>query len=514
MAAKRPTFEEVSRIAEGFRMKLSPEQARTFHNFIQARMRTYDRLDELVEPSLEVKYPDRRNWRPAEKENPFGAWYWRAEIKGAPDGPLAGKTLAVKDNVFVAGVPMMIGSRLIEGFVPNSDATIVTRILNAGGTILGKTVCENLCFSGNSHTSQSGVVRNPYDLSRSPGGSSTGSAALVAAGLVDLAIGTDQAGSIRIPGSWSGLCSLKPTYGLVPYTGIGPMEATLDHVGPIARTAADAALLLEVIAGPDGLDPRQRAGIEAREYTAALTGDVKGLRIGIVKEGFATPHHPHPEKDVDDAVRDAAHSLEKLGAKVGEISLPMHLDGFHIWIGIAQEGMLAFMVDGHAVGRNWKGYYPTDLVELFGRNVRQHGEELSVSGKARMIFARFLDQTYNGRYYAKAQNLARALAAAYDDAFRQFDILVMPTTPIKAAKIPSVDAPLEKQLMATGEMIPNTCPLNATGHPALNVPCAMSEGLPVGMMFIGRMGEDATLLRAGDAFGRHIFTPPPPPSLA
>src|SRR5947199_9378368 len=181
---------------------------------------------------------------------------------------------------------MMNGTSVLEGYVPEVDATIVTRILNAGGTILGKAVCESLCFSGGSHTSDTGPVRNPYDVSRTTGGSSSGSAALVAAGEVDLAIGGDQGGSIRIPSCWCGVYGLKPTYGLVPYTGVFPIELTLDHVGPIARSASDAALLLEAIAGPDGLDPRQPANLRPTAYTQALTGETPGLRLGLVPEGF------------------------------------------------------------------------------------------------------------------------------------------------------------------------------------------------------------------------------------
>ena len=154
---------------------------------------------------------------------------------------------------------MMNGTSTLEGYVPDVDATIVTRILDAGGFILGKAVCESLCFSGGSHTSDTGPVRNPHNTDYTTGGSSSGSAALVAAGEVDLAIGGDQGGSIRIPASWCGIYGLKPTYGLVPYTGIFPIELTLDHTGPMARSVADVALLLEAIAGPDGLDPRQRA---------------------------------------------------------------------------------------------------------------------------------------------------------------------------------------------------------------------------------------------------------------
>ena len=161
----------------------------------------------------------------------------------------------------VAGVPMMNGSETLEGFVPTRDATIVTRLLAAGATIAGKAVCEDLCFSGGSHTSRTGPVRNPWDLTRSAGGSSSGSAALVAAGAVDMATGGDQGGSVRIPSAYSGTVGHKPTHGLVPYTGAFPIEFTIDHLGPITRTVADAALMLGVIAGYDGFDARQAPGV-------------------------------------------------------------------------------------------------------------------------------------------------------------------------------------------------------------------------------------------------------------
>ena len=186
------------------------------------------------------------------------------EIQEATDGPLAGRTVAIKDNIMVAGVPMMNGSETLEGFVPTRDATVVTRLLAAGATITGKAVCEDLCFSGGSHTSRTGPVRNPWDPTRSAGGSSSGSAALVAAGAVDLAVGGDQGGSVRIPSAYSGTVGHKPTHGLVPYTGAFPIELTLDHLGPITRTVADAALMLGVLAGADGLDPRQPPDVRER----------------------------------------------------------------------------------------------------------------------------------------------------------------------------------------------------------------------------------------------------------
>ena len=183
--------------------------------------------------------------------------------------------MALKDNVCLAGVPMMIGAGFLDGSVPDIDATIVTRILDAGGEIAGKAVCEYYCVSGGSHTSSTGPVHNPYKMGYSAGGSSSGSAVLVALGEVDMAIGGDQGGSIRMPSSFSGVYGMKPTHGLVPYTGIMPIEIYIDHTGPMTATVSDNALLLEVIAGPDGYDPRQYAP-KVYPYTQLLEGGVRG----------------------------------------------------------------------------------------------------------------------------------------------------------------------------------------------------------------------------------------------
>ena len=314
MAVRQPTVEEIFRIADAYNLNPSPADVESYIELSQPILDSYARLDQLTAPSLPVKYPRAPGARPQPEDNPLGAWYWRCDITGPQGGLLSGKTVAIKDNVCVAGVPMMNGTGVLEGYVPDVDATIVTRILDAGGSIQGKAVCESLCFSGGSHTSDTGPVHNPHDPTRTAGGSSSGSAALVAAGEVDLAIGGDQGGSIRIPASWCGIYGLKPTYGLVPYTGVFPIELTLDHTGPMARTAADVALMLEAIAGPDGLDPRQKAGLSGQAYTQALTGDVSGLRLGIVQEGFGLAES---EADVDEAVRQAAGSFESMGATGG-----------------------------------------------------------------------------------------------------------------------------------------------------------------------------------------------------
>jgi len=494
---RKPPLDELGRIAKSYGLDASAEDLASFRNLMDGVLASYRRLDQFAEPTLPVKYPRNAGYRPPASENRLNAWYWKCSINGATSGPLAGKKIAIKDNVCVAGIPMMNGSAVLEGYVPDVDATLVTRILDAGGEIVGKAVCEHLCFSGGSHTSDTGPVLNPHDPKRSAGGSSSGSAALVAARECDMAIGGDQGGSIRIPSSFSGAVGLKPTYGLVPYTGVFPIELTLDHTGPIARTAADCALLLEAIAGPDGLDPRQSGAVRTEAYTKKLPGDARGLRIGFVPEGFGWPNS---EPDVDKMVLDAAQRLTRAGATVTEVSVPLHRDGIHIWNAIAVEGATMLMVSGNSMGTNWKGHYTTSLLDFYGRSRRARANDLSETVKLVILLGQYMQDNYHGRYYAKAQNLARVLRAAYDDALGNVDLLLMPTLPLKATLLPPPNASREEYVARALEMIANTSPFDVTGHPAITVPVGMSAGLPVGMMLIGRHWEDATVLRAADAF--------------
>jgi amidase len=494
---KPPNVEQLRKIANGFGLHLDEGDLRSFSGLMEGVLGSYRRLDQLTEPALPVLYPRSSGHRPEPEENPLGAWYWKCSIKGASSGLLAGKRIAIKDNVCVAGVPMMNGTSTLESYVPEFDATIVTRILDAGGEIVGKAVCEHLCFSGGSHTSDTGPVLNPHDNTRSAGGSSSGSAALVAAGEVDMAIGGDQGGSIRMPASWCGVYGLKATYGLVPYTGVFPIELTLDHTGPIAVSVSDVALLLEAIAGEDGLDPRQRA-VRVGDYRGSLNGDAQGLRIGIVTEGFGWPGLS--EEDVDETVRRAAGVFGDLGAEVSEVSVPMHRDGIHIWNGIGVEGATELMVRGNSMGTNSKGHYSTSLLDVYGRGRISRADDLSETVKLVMLTGEYMRESYQGRYYAKAQNLGRKLSAAYDAALESVDLLVMPTQPMKATPLPPADAPREEVVARALEMIFNACPFDVTGHPAMTVPCGLSEGLPVGLMLVGKKWDEPTVLRAAHAF--------------
>ena len=498
---KVPTISELERIARHHFMDLSRQDLEEYRKLIAGFVGSFRRLDQFTEPRLPVKYPRDGGYRPLPSENPYNAWYWKCSIKGAPTGKLAGKTVAIKDNTFVAGIPMMNGANVLEGFIPDQDATIVTRILDAGGTIVGKAVCEHFCFSGSSYISDTGPVLNPHNPKRSAGGSSSGSGALVTGGVVDLATGGDQGGSIRIPAAWSGCVGLKPSYGLVPYTGIFPIELTVDHAGPMARTVEDCALFLEVLAGPDGLDPRQyRGNLKGEAYTKALTGDAKGLRIGIVKEGFDWPGASQPE--VDRIVRQSARRLQEVGAEVHDVSIPMHPEAGHIAFGIYADGALDLMIRGNGMGTNWQGHYFTQLQDFFGRSRLTRANDFAPTVKVAIMLGQYVHDNYHGRYYSKAQNISRLLVQAYNDALQQADVLVMPTTPMVATELPPPDAGISATVGHVWGMLQNTTAANVTGHPAISVPCGIAQGLPVGMMMIGRYGQDATVLRAAHAFQR------------
>jgi amidase len=496
MTVRVPNSVEILEMAADFGITLSTADADSFAGLVKALIPSYETVDRLTEPKPSVKYPRTPGYRPAQPENPLNAWYWRADVKGAADGKLKGRTIVLKDTTCLAGVPMMNGSAVLEGYVPDFDATIAVRILDAGGTIVGKAACENLCFSGGSHTNQIAPVHNPHKPGYSAGGSSSGSAALVASGAVDMALGGDQGGSIRIPAAWCGVYGLKPTYGLVPCTGVFPIEQTLDHSGPICGSTRDVALLLSVIAGRDPLDPRQ-FDCEPQDYLGNLEGGTKGLRIGVVREGFG---RPESEKAVDEKVRAAAQRFTKLDATVTEISIPMHIDGVAIWTAIAAEGATELMIKGNGGGTNWQGYYPTSLIEAYARGWRSRPDDLPDTVKLVLFTGEYMQRFYHGRYYAKAQNLRRVLRQAYDDALSTYDILLMPTTPMKSQPLPPADCSREENLARALEMINNTCPFDASGHPAMSVPCGMIDGLPVGAMLIGRKFDEATVLRASQAF--------------
>jgi amidase len=493
MAFEKPTLAETREVADRLGFRLSDEELKEYFALMQDSFAAYEAVEAMPEPSAVQRYPRAAGVRPAPQENLYGAWYSKTSVKGASYGKLAGKKIAIKDNVCLAGSPMAAGTSILEGYVPTVDATIVTRILDAGGEIVGKTVCENFSFSGGSHTAATGPVHNPRKRGYSAGGSSSGSAALVALGEVDLAIGGDQGGSIRIPSSFCGTCGMKPTYGLVPYTGILSIEYSVDHTGPITLNVRDNALFLEVLAGDDGIDARQK-GAEAQNYTSALGKSAAGLRIAVVKEGFL---QPNSDARVNASVRAAGSRLEKSGAKLEEVSIPVHSAGAALLLPILAEGALDAMRN-NGFATNHKGLHLPDLMKQLA-TWHDRGSEIPVTMKAVFLAGAFMQHSQYGRFYAKAQNLGRDLRAAYDAVLATHDLLLLPTLPIVASKLPEKGASKREIYDRALEMIGNTAPFDVTGHPAMSVPCGTVEGLPVGLMLIGRHLDESTIYRAAQA---------------
>jgi amidase len=497
MAVSRPTEADIDAAAKHFGFHLDADAQRHFTALVGATMTSYDVVDQLYDEVARPQIPERAYQFPSPGDNPLGAWYVTTGITSGAEGSLSGRRVAIKDNISVAGVPMMNGSRTVEGFIPGRDATVVERLLDAGVIVAGKSVCEELCCSGSSFTSASGPVRNPWDTTREAGGSSSGSAALVAAGEVELALGGDQGGSVRIPASLCGIVGLKPTYGLVPYTGAFPIERTIDHLGPLTRTVADAALMLTVLAGPDGRDPRQGPEVPAVDYRAALTGDVVGLRVGLVSEGFG---QPGALAKVDELVRSAAQRFTEIGCTVGEISVPWHRHALHVFAVIFTDGSTYQMLDGNGYGLGADGLYDPELMAHFATQRAVMADQFAVTIKATALAGHYGLNRLGGVSYAKARNLLPHVRAAYDAALAQYDVLVLPTVPGTADTLPA-GSPADLALLerALGKAL-NTAPLDITGHPAISVPAGLVDGLPVGMMIVGKRFDDAAVLKVADAF--------------
>lgn len=493
MSVVLPTPTQLRAVAEQCGLSLSDADIASFRGLMQSSVDAYNLIGAMPDEVPAVKYPRTPGYRPSPEENPRNAWYRKVTVKGAASGKLKGKRIALKDNIMLAGVPMMNGSATLEGYVPDFDATIVTRMLDEGGN------------------RRQGALRVLLHLRRQPHQRDRPCAQPLQNGLFGrrLVVGQRRAGcarrsrygdrrrggSIRMPSSFCGTYGMKPTWGLVPYTGVMPIEIFVDHTGPMTATVADNALLLEVLAGDDGYDPRIKAP-NVQQYTSAIGAGAKGLKIGVLKEGF---EQAGAEAAVSESVREAAKRLRDLGASVEHVSVPMHLLGLAIWTPIGTEGMTQTMMYGDGYGLSRSDLYATSLMD-FHRGWRRQADSLSETTKLLLLFGTYINNKFGSRYYGKALNISRRLTAAYDKAFEQYDLLLLPTTPMKAPPLPSTDASHEEYVARAVEMIPNTAPFDITHHPAMSLPCGMVDGLPVGLMLVGRHFEEVTIYRAAHAF--------------
>ncbi|MEM7469380.1 MAG: amidase family protein [Pseudomonadota bacterium] len=484
MAYQTPSAARVVSLARSLDWEISDKQAAALQNFLTPFADGYEWLDQQTSSGAENNASGRTYEFP--KDNPHNAWFARTEIPTNIDGVLSGKSIAVKDNIFVAGVPVSNGSSFLQDHIADYDATVVTRILNAGGNIIGKSNCEYFCLSGGSATSSHGVVENPRRAGYSTAGSSSGSAALVAGGYVDMALGTDQGGSVRSPASWSGVCGMKATRGLVPYQGGIAIESTVDYIGPMTRRVADNALLLDVIAES-----------QSRGFAHRFEQALDGLRIGVLREGFA---HPLSDPVVDESVLSAVRQFEPLGAEIIDVSVPMHLNGLAIWGAIVTDGFWQTL-KLRGLGYNLEGKYSTSLANAM-TDWQQHIGEMPINAQVLMLLGKHVEQ-YAGKYYFAAKNHVERLRADYDAIFEQVDVLAMPTTVQRAGPNPAPDDINGIFAQAFNNTI-NTAQFNATGHPALSIPCAMRDELPIGLMFVGRYREEALLYQAAHWFEQSL----------
>lgn len=494
-AVRPPSTAEIQRYAAEFHFDLTDEELEVFSSVIERRLGNYARIDALGEPRRTRTLGNRDpGYRPDDREDPDNAFVTKCRVEGATKGPLAGLDVGLKDNIAVAGVEMTCGSRVLEGYVPVTDATVVGRLLDAGATITGKLNMEDMAVSSSGDNSALGPVTNPHDRGFLAGGSSSGSAVAVVNGDVDVSLGTDQGGSIRIPAAVCGCVGLKPSFGLVPYTGIVGAGYSYDHVGPMAKSTELVARTLDVLAGPDPDDPRQGA-FEPPSYTDGLGADPTAVSLCVLEEGF-----DGVDEAVAEVVEGALRAAGSAGMAVEDRSVPLHDHGKSIRNAIATEAFTA-TVRGEGVGHFVDGWYDTHFANAFATARRTRANEFPPNAKLKLLMGAYLGDRYFGRFHARAHNLSRDLAEAYDDALDGVDVLALPTTPRTAYEAVE-DLSLEESL-GRGS-ISNTAPFNVTGHPAISVPCGLADGLPVGLMLVGERFDDATVLGVADAFERAV----------
>jgi aspartyl-tRNA(Asn)/glutamyl-tRNA(Gln) amidotransferase subunit A len=411
---------------------------------------------------------------------------WKA---GRPLSPLDGVPLAIKDVICTGGVRTTCASKILEGFVPPYDATVMTRLYAAGAIVLGKTNMDEFAMGSSTENSAFFPTRNPWDLARVPGGSSGGSAAAVAADLAAGALGSDTGGSIRQPAAFTGTVGLKPTYGRVSRYGLVAFASSLDQIGPIAKDVEDAALILQTIAGHDPFDSTS-ADIPVPDYVAALGQGIEGLRVGIPTEYFIEGMDPEVEK----AVRDAIEVLKGLGARTEKVSLPTTeyaLAAYYLLAPAEASSNLA-RYDGVKYGLRVPG--GKDLIDMYGRT-RAGGFGPEV--KRRIMLGTYaLSAGYYEAYYGKAQRARTLVRRDFQQAFERVDVLVCPTAPNVAFKLGEKEDPLQMYLCDVF-----TIPVNLAGLPGLSLPGGFTlGGLPIGLQLIGKPFDETTILRAARAY--------------
>ena len=414
-----------------------------------------------------------------------------ARAAGEDLGPLAGLPLAIKDNLCTRGVRTTCASRMLDQFVPPYESTVTERLWRAGGVLVGKTNLDEFAMGGSTETSAFGATQNPWNTDHVPGGSSGGSAAAVASGSCIASLGSDTGGSIRQPASFCGVVGLKPTYGRVSRWGLVAFASSLDQVGPFATSVADAAELLQVIAGPD---PRDSTCLKAEvpDFSSGLNQSIKGLKVGVIRECFDAKGL---DAEVKASTQAAAAQLEALGAELVEVSCPRFTDGIATYYVIAPSEASANLARYDGVKY---GFRAADAESLAAMTARSRAEGFGAEVQRRILIGTYaLSAGYVDAYYRKAQQVRTLIRRDFDAAFESVDVLLTPTAPSTAFRAGAhADDPLAMYL---ADLL--TIPVNLAGLPAISVPCGFSDaGLPIGVQLIGNVLDEARLLRVAHQY--------------
>jgi len=405
--------------------------------------------------------------------------------------PLAGVPLAIKDNLCTKGVATTCASRMLEDFVPPYESTVTTRLWQSGAVLLGKTNLDEFAMGGSTETSAFGPTANPWNPEHVPGGSSGGSAAALAAGECMASLGSDTGGSIRQPASFCGVVGLKPTYGRISRYGLVAFASSLDQVGPFTTNVADAAELLQVMAGHD---PRDSTSLKAPvpDYSADLAKPIKGLKVGLVKECF---EQDGLAADVQASVMAAAEQLKALGAELVDVSCPRFTDGIATYYVIAPSEASANLARYDGVKY---GFRAEDAESLAAMTARSRAEGFGSEVQRRILIGTYaLSAGYVDAYYKKAQQVRTLIRRDFDAAYGQVDVLLTPTAPSTSFRQGAhADDPLAMYL---ADLL--TIPANLAGLPAISVPCGFdSAGLPIGVQLIGNVLEESRLLQVAHQY--------------
>ncbi|MCA9055630.1 MAG: Asp-tRNA(Asn)/Glu-tRNA(Gln) amidotransferase subunit GatA, partial [Planctomycetaceae bacterium] len=412
--------------------------------------------------------------------------------RGEPLGPLAGLPIALKDNLCHRGWTTSCASRMLENFVAPYDAHVVDRLLAADAVLIGRTNLDEFAMGSSCESSAFQVTRNPWDRERSPGGSSGGSAAAVAAGMAPLALGSDTGGSIRQPASFCGIVGMKPTYGRVSRRGLVAFASSLDQIGPFATSVTDAALLLEVIAGHDPADSTS-VNLPVPDYRQTLERPLDGLRIGLVREHFAAGLGD----DVEQAVRTAVDVYRRLGAEVVEISLPHQQYCVAVYYIVAPSEASSNLARYDGVHYGHRTETPSDLIDMYAAS---RGEGFGSEVKRRIMLGTYaLSSGYYDAFYNKALQVRRLIRQDFDAAFQQADVILSPTAPSPAFRIGELaDDPLAMYLNDI-----YTLSANLAGLPGMSIPCGFSpDNLPIGLQLLAPPFEEERLFRAARMYER------------